>query len=111
MLACVFACVCERASVGACVCVGACVVRVCLFVYLYAGIAVPQVLQYLREFDAPAMQSCKPLPCGIGSCQNRRLREQTLNRKPCYCGSIKGGWCMELPTSLDQPLQGQIVCA
>ena len=77
----------------------------------YAGIAVPQVLQYLREFDAPAMQSCKPLPCGIGSCQNRRLREQTLNRKPCHCGSIKGGWCMELPTSLDQPLQGQIVCA
>ena len=57
----------------------------------YAGIAVPQVLQYLREFDAPAMQSCKPLPCGIGSCQNRRLREQTLNRKPCHCGSIKGG--------------------
>ena len=41
----------------------------------YAGIAVPQVLQYLREFDAPAMQSCKPLPCGIGSCQNRRLRD------------------------------------
>ena len=33
----------------------------------YAGIAVPQVLQYLREFDAPAMQSCKPLPCGTGS--------------------------------------------
>ena len=57
----------------------------------YAGIAVPQVLQYLREFDAPAMQSCKPLPCGIGSCQNRRLREQTLTRKPCHCGSIKGG--------------------
>ena len=27
----------------------------------YAGIAM-QVLQYLREFDAPAMQSCKPLP-------------------------------------------------
>ena len=77
----------------------------------YAGIAVPQVLQYLREFDAPAMQSCIPLPCGIGSFQNRRLREQTLNRKPCHCGSIKGGWCMELPTSLDQPLQGQIVCA
>ena len=77
----------------------------------YAGVAVPQVLQYLREFDAPAMQSCKPLPCGIGSCQNRRLREQTLTRKPCHCGSIKGGWCMELPTSLDQPLQGQIVCA
>ena len=84
----------------------------CTVMYLgYAGIAVPQVLQYLREFDAPAMQSCKPLPCGIGSCQNRRLREQTLNRKPCHCGSIKGGWCMELPTSLDQPLQGQIVCA
>ena len=78
---------------------------------MYAGIAVPQVLQYLREFDAPAMHSCKPLPCGIGSCQNRRLREQTLTRKPCHCGSIKGGWCMELPTSLDQPLQGQIVCA
>ena len=76
----------------------------------YAGIAM-QVLQYLREFDAPAMQSCKPLPCGTGSCQNRRLREQTLTRKPCHCGSIKGGWCMELPTSLDQPLQGQIVCA
>ena len=33
----------------------------------YACIAVPQVLQYLREFDAPAMQSCKQLPCGIGS--------------------------------------------
>ena len=82
-----------------------------IYIYWYAGIAVPQVLQYLREFDAPAMQSCKPLPCGIGSCQNRRLREQTLNRKPCHCGSIKGGWCMELPTSLDQPLQGQIVCA
>ena len=57
----------------------------------YAGVAVPQVLQQLREFDAPAMQSCKPLPCGTGSCQNRRLREQTLNRKPCHCGSIKGG--------------------
>jgi hypothetical protein len=28
---------------------------------------VPQVLQYLREFDARAMQSCKPLPCGTGS--------------------------------------------
>ena len=56
----------------------------------YAGIAM-QVLQYLREFDAPAMQSCKPLPCGTGSYQNRRLREQTLNRKPCHCGSIKGG--------------------
>ena len=26
-----------------------------------------QVLQYLREFDVPAMQSCKPLPCGTGS--------------------------------------------
>ena len=72
----------------------------------YAGIAVPQVLQYIREFDALAMQSCKPLLCGIGSSQNRRLREQTLNRKTCHCGSIKGGWCMELPTSLDQPLQG-----
>ena len=58
--------------------------------YWYAGIAM-QVLQYLREFDAPAMQSCKPLPCGTGSYQNRRLREQTLNRKPCHCGSIKGG--------------------
>ena len=57
----------------------------------YAGVAVPQVLQQLREFDAPAMQSCKPLPCGTGSCQNRRLREQTLTRKPCHCGSIKGG--------------------
>ena len=55
-----------------------------------AGVAV-QVLQQLREFDAPAMQSCKPLPCGTGSCQNRRLREQTLTRKPCHCGSIKGG--------------------
>ena len=33
----------------------------------YAGIAVPQVLQYLREFDAPATQSCKPLPCDAGS--------------------------------------------
>ena len=76
----------------------------------YAGIAM-QVLQYLREFDAPAMQSCKPLPCGTGSCQNRRPREQTLTRKPCHCGSIKGGWCMELPTSPDQSLQGQIVCA
>jgi len=57
----------------------------------YAGVAVPQVLQQLREFDAPAMQNCKPLPCGTGSCQNRRLREKTLNRKPCHCGSIKGG--------------------
>ena len=76
----------------------------------YAGVAV-QVLQQLREFDAPAMQSCKPLPCGTGSCQNRRLREQTLTRKPCHCDSIKGGWCMELPTTLDQPLQKQIVCA
>ena len=35
--------------------------------FRYAGIAI-QVLQYLREFDAPAMQSCKPLPCGTGSC-------------------------------------------
>ena len=33
----------------------------------YAGVAVPQVLQYLSEFDAPVMQSCKPLPCGAGS--------------------------------------------
>ena len=61
----------------------------CMYVCMY-GIAM-QVLQYLREFDAPAMQSCKPLPCGTGSCQNRRLREQTLTRKPCHCGSIKGG--------------------
>ena len=30
MCACVFARVCESASVGACVCVGACVVRVCM---------------------------------------------------------------------------------
>ena len=81
-----------------------------LVILVLAGIAM-QVLQYLREFDAPAMQIYKPLPCGTGSWQNRRLREQTLTRKPCHCGSIKGGWCMELPTSLDQPLQGQIVCA
>ena len=33
----------------------------------YAGVAVPQILQYVRESDAPAMQSCKPLPCGTGS--------------------------------------------
>ena len=58
--------------------------------HTHTGIAM-QVLQYLREFDAPAMQSCKPLPCGTGSCQNRRLREQTLTRKPYHCGSIKGG--------------------
>ena len=32
------------------------------------GVALPQVLQYLREFDAPDMQSCKPLLGGIGSC-------------------------------------------
>ena len=75
-----------------------------------------QVLQYLRYCNTsrsftPLPCSYKPLPCGTGSWQNRRLREQTLTRKPCHCGSIKGGWCMELPTSLDQPLQGQIVCA
>ena len=73
---------------------GFCIYHVCIIGYglcRYAGVAVPQVLQQLREFDAPAMQSCKPLPCGTGSCQNRRLREQTLNRKPCHCGSIKGG--------------------
>ena len=87
-----------------------CIYPRCVSISLYAGIAM-QVLQHLSEFDAPAMQSCKPLPCGTGSCQNRRLREQTVTRKPCHCGSIKGGWCMELPTSLDQPLQGQIVCA
>ena len=40
-----------------------------------SGIAIPQ------GFDAPAMQSCKPLPCGIGSCQNRRIREQ-IGREP-----------------------------
>ena len=40
--------------------------RICIFVWL-AGITVPQVLQYLREFDASAVQSCKPLPCGTGS--------------------------------------------
>ena len=34
---------------------------------MYAGIAVPQVLQFLRECDAPAMQSFKLLPCGTGS--------------------------------------------
>ena len=78
---------------------------------MYAGVAVPQVSQYLREFDAPAMQICKPMPCGTGSWQNRRLRVQTITRKPCHCGNIKGGWCMELPTSLDQPLKGQVVCA
>ena len=33
----------------------------------YAVITVPQVLQYLGEFDAPATQTCKPLPCGTGS--------------------------------------------
>ena len=27
----------------------------------YGGVAVPQILQFLREFDAPAMQSCKQL--------------------------------------------------
>jgi len=57
------------------------------------------------------MQSCKPLSCGTGYWQYRRLREQTLTRKPWHCGSIKDGWCMELPTSLDQPLQDKIVCA
>ena len=40
---------------------------ICTHKIWYAGIAVPQVLQYLREFDAPAMQSCKPLPCGTSS--------------------------------------------
>ena len=85
-------------SVYVCMCI-------CMHVY------VPRVLQYFREFDAHAMQSCIPLPCGTGSWQNRRLREQTLPRKPCHYGSIKGGWCMELPTSLDQPLQVQTVCA
>ena len=29
--------------------------------------AVPYVCQYLWEFDAPAMHSCKPLPCGTSS--------------------------------------------
>ena len=33
----------------------------------YADVAVLQILQYLREFDAPAMQSCKPMACGTGS--------------------------------------------
>ena len=47
--------------------------RICIFVLWYAGAAVPQVLQYLWEVEAPAMQSCKPLPCGTGSWQNRRL--------------------------------------
>jgi hypothetical protein len=37
------------------------------FFLWYAGVAVPPVLQYIREFDAPAMQSCSPLPSGIGS--------------------------------------------
>ena len=41
------------------------VMNMCVSIILwYAGITVPQVLQYLREFDAPAMQSCKTLPCG-----------------------------------------------
>ena len=99
---CVYMCVCMCVCVCVCVCVFVCVcVYMCVYVCMqvlcicvcmwYAGVAVPQVLQQLREFDAPAMQSCKTLPCGTGSCQNRRLREQTLNRKPCHCGSIKGG--------------------
>ena len=91
---CVSEYVCVSVCVSVCVCVYVCVniyIYIYVCVFWYAGVAVPQVLQQLREFDAPAMQSCKPLPCGTGSCQNRRLREQTLNRKPCHCGSIKGG--------------------
>ena len=38
----------------------------CLDFYL-GCVSVLQVLQYIREFDAPAVQSCKPLPCGTGS--------------------------------------------
>ena len=38
----------------------------CVAIHWYACVAVPQVLQ-LREVEAPAMQSCKPLPCGTGS--------------------------------------------
>ena len=56
-----------RASVRVCVrqCVYTCVyVRMHVW---YAGITVPKLLQYFREFDTPAMQSCKPLPCGTGS--------------------------------------------
>ena len=71
-----------------------------------------QVLQYLRYCYTSGCLT--PLPCRVVNhclpCQNWRLREQTLTRKKCHCGSIKGGWWMELPTSLDQPLQGQIVC-
>ena len=36
-----------------------------------------------------------PLPCTVVS----HCLRLTLTRKPCHCGSIKGGWCMELPTS------------
>ena len=79
---------------------------------LYA--CIPCFICYMRVFLVTFLlcfYSLLHLPCGTGSCQNRRLREQTLTRKPCHCGSIKSGWCMEFPTSLDQPLQGQIVCA
>jgi hypothetical protein len=41
-----------------------------LYIYCTAGIAGIMgmlVLQYLREFDAPALQRYKPLPFGTGS--------------------------------------------
>ena len=49
--------------------------------FIHKYVAVPEVLQYLRECDAPAMQHCKPLPNGTGSRKTRRLREQTLTRQ------------------------------
>ena len=33
----------------------------------YARVTITQVLQYLSQFDATAMQSCKPLRCGARS--------------------------------------------
>ena len=44
---------------------------------LYAG-----VRNTSGSYDAPALHSrTQPLPCGIGSRQNQRLREQTLTEK------------------------------
>ena len=63
--------VCARACVCGTFFLNITVYLECVYMHIlvskYAGISVPQVLQYLREFDVHAMQSCKPLPCGTGS--------------------------------------------
>ena len=56
-----------------------------MYIYVhttYAGIALPQVLQYLREFDVPAMQSCKTTALWYRFLTEPKAKGANPNQKP-----------------------------